>query len=149
MIPLDAIRIISLPHRTDRREALLSDLRRAVEARILPDLPMEFVNRYPQHRTLVPASWPYFGSYWAATREHEEILGELWASGSNLALILEDDALLLPEFFENAVRFYDEVVRDHPDWLAMFTVQDPSNGAAAATGVPASQIAETRTRKDA
>ena len=120
MIPLDAIRIISLPHRTDRREALTADLRRAVTAGIIPDLPLEFVNRYPQHRTLVPASWPHWASYWAASREHEEVLGELWASGHNLALILEDDALLLPEFFEGAIAFYEEVVRDWPDWLALF-----------------------------
>jgi hypothetical protein len=120
MIPIDAIRIINLPHRADRRTAIASDLRRAFDAGVFPELPLEFVNRYPQHKTLVPCSWPHAASHWAAKREHEEVLNELWSSGSNLALILEDDALFLPSFYSDIVPFYLDVASNFPDWLALF-----------------------------
>ncbi len=117
MIPLDAICIISLPHRTDRRQAVAGDLERAMHAGIIPRLPLVFVNHYPPGRTLVPASWPHMPGYWAVTQEHQRVMQELWGRGSNLALILEDDALFLPEFFEHALPFYQEIVRaSHVTW---------------------------------
>lgn len=120
MIPLDAIRVISLAQRQDRRDALMPELERAIGEGVIPDVPVEFVNRYPRGRTLVPASWPHMPGYWAASREHFEVLMELWSRGSHLALILEDDAQMLPAFYSEASAFFHEVNAEHPDWLAMF-----------------------------
>ena len=120
MIDIEAIVVVSLKHRHDRRAALEPLLKRAMDEGVLPRLDIEYVNRYPQHRTLIPKWWENKPSYYAASREHEAVLLDLTHRRVNQALILEDDAQLLETFFSEADAFYHEVIENCPNWQGIF-----------------------------
>ena len=97
-------------------------------AGILPELEIEYVNRYPQNRTLVPTWWDERPSYYGATEEHKAILQDLYQRCAERAFILEDDAMLLETFFTQADAFYHEVASARPNWQGMFLGGRDING---------------------
>lgn len=119
VIELDAIRVINLKHRTDRKEQISEEIQKAVDAGIFPDIEPEFVNRLSPDGGLVP---PSFGkqSYYQTGCEHQRIMEELFQGKKNLSLILEDDAIWTDDFFNYFGDFWDEVQKFAPDWLALF-----------------------------
>ena len=120
MIPLDSIQIISLPHRRDRRDILIPTIKKAIDLGVFPDLEIEIVNRFPVETSLVPSWWEFSESYYRCTREHTEILQNLYQRRSKLALILEDDAIIKNNLYTDLEPFYNEVNRIRPEWASLF-----------------------------
>ena len=119
LINLDAIHVVNLKHRTDRREETEKEIQKAVDAGIFPDIKPEFVNRLPPKGGLIPLS---FGrtAYYQTGCEHQRIMEQLFHEKRDLALILEDDVEWTPAFFEKFASFWADVQNHAPDWLALF-----------------------------
>ena len=119
VIDLDAIHVVNLKHREDRREETRTEIQKAVDAGIFPDIEPVFVNRLPREGGLVPAS---FGkvAYYQTGCEHQRIMEQLFHEKRDLSLILEDDATWTPAFFERFADFWSDVQKHTPDWLALF-----------------------------
>jgi len=119
VIDLDAIHIVNLKHREDRREEMRVEIKKAVDAGIFPDIEPVFVNRLPREGGLIPAS---FGkvAYYQTGCEHQRIMEQLFHEKRNLSLILEDDATWTEAFFERFADFWSDVQKHAPDWLALF-----------------------------
>jgi hypothetical protein len=120
MIDVDAIIVISLKHREDRRAVLEPQLRRAIAEGVLPDLPIEYVNRFPYKGIIVPTSWADTPGYYGATLEHQAVLRDLFQRKVRNAFIFEDDAKLRASFFSEGSSFFGEVQRRCPHWQGMF-----------------------------
>lgn len=120
MIPIDSIQVISLPERHDRREILIPLIKRAIKLGIFPDIEIEIINRFPVDVTMVPSWWKDTEGYYRSTREHIEILQNLYQRKSSLAMIFEDDALIHENFYSGVEEFYQDINNLRPDWAALF-----------------------------
>ena len=119
LINLDAIHVVNLKHRTDRREETEKEIQKAVDAGIFPDIKPEFVNRLPPKGGLLPLSFGY-SSFYQSGCEHQRIMEQLFHEKRDLSLILEDDVEWTPAFFEKFASFWADVQNHAPDWLALF-----------------------------
>ena len=126
IIDIDAIHVVNLKHRTDRREEVEREIQKAVDAGIFPDIKPVFVNRLPKGG-LIPLS---FGSvsFYQTGCEHQRIMEQLFQEKRNLSLILEDDAEWTPSFFAGIADFWSDVQKHAPDWLALFLGGSDVNG---------------------
>jgi GR25 family glycosyltransferase involved in LPS biosynthesis len=149
VIDLDAIRIISLEERTDRREQSTSEFQKAVDAGIFPDIKPEFVNRLKPAGSLWPASFSGHRGYYQATCEHIRILEELFQNKKDLALILEDDFVFTKSFFDHFETFWQEIQTDAPDWLALFLGGTDQNGRSPIKGTTQVALNKGSTRSHA
>lgn len=121
MLPLDRVVCLSLPRRTDRRDRLNRQWSEQVESGNVPNIQIEYFDAFSPDTCLVPGSWPHRPSYYATNLGHLRILENLWLDRNvNTALILEDDALFLPEFTLNILKFWGKLEKHAPDWLAVF-----------------------------
>lgn len=127
VIELDAIHVLNLKQRADRREQISEEIRKAVDAGIFPDIEPKFVNRLPSKGGLIPSS---FGtvSFYQTGCEHQRIMEDLFQSKFDLSLILEDDAEWTPSFFSHFANFWSDVQLHAPDWLALFLGGTDVNG---------------------
>lgn len=119
VIDLDAIHVINLKHRVDRKEQISEEIQKAVDAGIFPDIKPKFVNRLAPKGALIPLSYGRV-QYYQTGCEHQRIMEELFHSKCDLSLILEDDAEWTPEFFSSFGNFWGDVQEHAPDWLALF-----------------------------
>lgn len=121
MLPLDRVICLSLAHRTDRRERLNKQWDEQVSAGNVPPIAIEYFDAFSPKTCLVPGSWPHRPSYYATNLGHLKILELLWLDQKvQNALILEDDALILPVFTRGIKRFWELINIHAPDWLALF-----------------------------
>ena len=119
IIELDAIHVVNLKHRVDRRREAQIEIQKAVDAGIFPDIDPYFVNRLPRAGGLIPASYGGI-SYYQTGCEHQRIMEQLVHEKHDLSLILEDDAVWTDSFFERFENFWSDVQTHSPDWLALF-----------------------------
>ncbi len=127
VIDLDAIHVVNLKHREDRRKQISEEIKKAVDAGIFPDIKPTFVNRLPREGGLIPASFGKL-SYYQTGCEHQRIMEQLFREKRNLSLILEDDAVFSSAFFEKFQSFWSDVQNKAPDWLALFLGGTDVNG---------------------
>ena len=133
VIELDAIHVVNLKQRTDRREQISEEIKKAVVAGIFPDIEPKFVNRLSPKNGLIPPS--FRGSlYYQSGCEHQRIMEDLFQNKCDLSLILEDDAQWNPSFFSNFANFWADIQLFAPDWLALFLGGSDMNGRTAVEG---------------
>lgn len=113
---IDTVICLSLKHRQDRRDSLLSNY-----PKYLPQI--EWFDAYTPATCFVPPSWRHIESYYATTYGHLKILEKLHLDNNwSNCLILEDDAKFLPVCFEDKAinNLLSRIENSRPDWLSIF-----------------------------
>ena len=128
VIELDAIRVVNLASRTDRREETKAEIAKAVEAGIFPDIEPQFSNKLPSKNALWPASFAGHSGYYQTGCEHQRIMEDLFREQKDLSLILEDDAMFTEAFFMGFEEFWQDVQKAAPDWVSLFIGGSDING---------------------
>lgn len=110
---IDKVLCLSLERRLDRRLSLEANY-----PKCLPKI--EYFNALTPENSLPPPSWHHAPSYWCTSEGHRRILEKLWCEEDwTTCLILEDDALFLPE--ADGIQDWMQYLNSkRPDWLVAF-----------------------------
>lgn len=111
-VPFDRVLCINLDRRADRWQGFLASATAHIPAERI-----ERFSAFDARASLVPTWWNGTPGGYGATMSHRQLIGQVFASGAESALIFEDDAMLAPDFGARLGAF---MARVPGDWQMLY-----------------------------